>query len=92
MSRISISLDQLRNMIGVQVYHQGISCKVIEVLEDGPSLVLISIDENHIQADQYGNPQRRVPETFTIPVLTTDGDEIQPAYLGHAHMNRESIP
>ena len=81
-------MDQLRNMIGVQVYHQGISCKVIEVLEDGPSLVLISIDENYIQADQYGNPQRRVPETFTIPVLTTDGDEIHPAYLALDLMDR----
>ncbi len=81
MSRINISLQQLRNMIGVHVYHQGITCKVLEVLEDGPSLVLISTDEDHIQADQYGNPQRRVPETFTIPVLTSDGQEIHPLYL-----------
>ncbi len=78
---ISITLEQLRNMIGVHVEHQGISCKVVEVLEDGPALVLISIDENHIQADQYGNPARRVPQTFTVPILSADGSSIHPAYM-----------
>ena len=81
MSTINITLAQLRNMIGVHVSHQGIACKVVEVLEDGPSLVLVSIDEDHIQTDQYGNPLRRVPQTFNVPVLTADGQTIHPSYL-----------
>ena len=81
MGRITISLAQLRSMIGIHLYHQGISCKVIEILEDQPALVLVSTDEATIQTDQYGNPQRRVPQTFTVPVLTSDGNNIHPAYL-----------
>ncbi|NOY66283.1 MAG: hypothetical protein GXP13_02585 [Gammaproteobacteria bacterium] len=81
MTNIVITLDQLRGMIGVAVIHQGIPCKIVEVLEDGPSLVLINIDESHIQVNQYGNPLRKVPQTFTVPVLNSAGDEIHPAYL-----------
>ena len=81
MSDIVITIDQLRGMIGVRVIHQAIPCKVIEVLDDGPSLVLVSLDENHIQTDQFGNPLRKVPQTFTIPVLSADGSEIHAAYL-----------
>ncbi len=81
MTGITITLEQLRKMIGVQVIHEKIACKVIEVLEDGPALVLISISEDHIQLDQYGNPLRKVPETFTVPVLSKDGNFIHPLYL-----------
>ena len=81
MSEINITLDQLRNMIGIKVYHQGIACHIVEVLEDGPSLVLKCLDENHIQANQFGDPSRRVAETFIVPVLSADGTTIHPAYL-----------
>lgn len=74
-------MDQLRNMIGLRVHYQGIPCQVVEVLEDGPSLVLVSIEEENIQADQFGNPKRRVPQTYTVPVLSADGKSIHPAYL-----------
>jgi len=76
-------------MIGIHVNHTGVPCKVVEVLEDGPSLVLISIDENHIQADQYGNPARRVPQTYTVPILTADGGAIHPAYMALDLVDRE---
>ena len=81
MSEIVITLAQLRSMIGVRLSHQGIPCRVVEILEDGPSIVLMSIEEQHIQSDQYGNPKRKVPQTFTIPVLGSDGKSIHPAYL-----------
>ena len=82
MSEINISLEQLRGMIGLHVVHNGIVCQVIEVLEDGPSIVL----QNHgsarpIQSNQHGEGSRRSPETFTIPVLTHDKQEIHPQYL-----------
>jgi len=81
MTDIVITLDQLRGMIGVKISHQGVVCKVVEILEDGPSLVLLSIDESHIQSDQYGNPLRKVPQTFIVPVLNSSGNEIHPAFL-----------
>ncbi len=81
MSEINITLQQLRSMIGLKVYHLGIPCTIVEVLEDGPSLVLIDQDDEKIQPDQYGNPLRKVPRTFTVPVLTSDGKAIHSAYL-----------
>ena len=81
MTPITITLEQLRNMIGVELIHQSVSCKVVEVLEDGPSIVLESLDEGHIQSDQYGNPLRRVPQTFNVPVLSRDKKNIHPAFL-----------
>ena len=80
MSGIFITLDQLRGMIGQHVRHEGLQCEVIEVLEDGPSLVLASLGESSIQIDQFGNPSRRVPQTFTVPVLTSNRIEIHPAW------------
>ncbi len=82
MSEIIITLDQLRNMIGLSMYHQGVLCQVIEVLEDGPSLVLISVDEEPaIQPDQHGEAHRRAPVTYTIPVLNDECTELHPVFL-----------
>ena len=82
MSEIVITLDQLRGMIGLEAYHQGIACQVIEVLEDGPSLVLQAIAlHGVIQPNQHGDPSRRVPQTFTVQVLTDSRRELHPEYL-----------
>ena len=47
----------------------GKSFQVVEVLSDGPSLV-VECDElkQRIQANQFGNGNRRVPESHIIPV------------------------
>ncbi len=81
MGRIELELDQLRGMIGVRVTHEGMRCVVIEVLEDGPSLVLQQVGESVIQPNQFGDPQRRVPATCTVPVLTADRTALHPAFL-----------
>ena len=82
MTEITITIQQLRGMIGLYVIHNGIPCQIIEVLEDGPSIVLQSIsDEGTIQGNQHGDATRRVRETFTIPVLSKDKTEIHPHYL-----------
>jgi len=80
-SNVEIGIDQLRSMIGVQVQHEGEHCEVVEVLEDGPALILASIGGNTIQSDQFGNPSRRVPQTYTVPVLAPDGSGLHPAFL-----------
>lgn len=81
MSRLNVTIDQLRDMIGVQVWHEGRRCEVLEVLEDGPSLILVSIESDTIQPDQFGNPTRRVPQTHAVPVLNHDGSGLHPIFL-----------
>ena len=70
-------------MIGIQLYYNNKACQVVEVLEDGPSLVLqqIKIDASPIQSNQYGNAHRRTPETFCIPVLSPDKSELSIPFL-----------
>ena len=80
MSEIVISLEQLRGMIGISLYYNNKECQVVEVLEDGPSLVL-QYFENDIQENQHGNAHRRTPETFCIPVLSSDKKELSELFL-----------
>ncbi|TDY02940.1 hypothetical protein [Thiohalophilus thiocyanatoxydans] len=82
MSELRITLQQLRGMIGLHVVHQGIPCQIIEVLDDGPAIVLQSCNPNKpVQSNQHGEGNRRVQETFTVPVLTRDKYEFHPQYL-----------
>lgn len=81
MSTITVTIEQLREMIGVQVWHEGMRCEVVEVLEDGPALILVGVDGDTIQADQFGSPSRRVPPTHTVPVIGSDGDRLHPAFV-----------
>lgn len=79
---IEISLDQLRGMIGLRVRHEGGVYQIIEVLEDGPSLVLENRQQaTSQQADQYGDPGRWVPTTCTVPVLVGARDALHPSFL-----------
>lgn len=82
MGEIIITLEQLRNMIGLYMLYQGMRCQVIEVLEDGPALVLQSSEESPgIQPNQYGEATRRAPVTYTIPVLNEEHTELHPEFL-----------
>ena len=70
------NVDHLRDLIGTRALYNGVMFEIIEVLEDGPSLVLQDCEKHTtIQADQLGEAHRRVPETMTLPIaLTTSGD------------------
>lgn len=81
MTPTTVTMDQLRSMIGVQVWHDGMRCEVLEVLDDGPALILVSADGDTMQPDQFGNPSRRVPQTHSVPVLSGDGASLHPAFL-----------
>lgn len=61
------SLDTLRGLIGRRVRHHGLECRIIEVLEDGPALVLQDLSPRDvIQPDQHGEAHRRVAELYTV--------------------------
>lgn len=73
----------LQRLIGRSVIHQGIPCTVIEFLQDIPALVLeSSSSRSNLQDNQYGNPGRRVAETFTIPLYDDeDSSRFHPELL-----------
>lgn len=79
---IQFSLDQLRSLIGERVRYGGDAFFVMEVLEDGPYLVLQSLtDDPVIQANQYGEAHRLAPLTHTIPVLSPQRHEFSAEFL-----------
>jgi hypothetical protein len=82
MSEIFLSLQQLRGMIGLRVKYHGETYVVIEVLDDSPAIVMQpDIPRTSIQPDAYGNAHREIGEVITIPVLTSDRQELHPEFL-----------
>ena len=79
---IILTLAQLRSLIGLRMQHLGELCQVIEVLENGPALVLQSLaPQPGIQPNQHGEANRFAPITYTISVLNHDRSELHPDYL-----------
>jgi hypothetical protein len=82
MSEIEITLEQMRGLIGIRVSYRGDQYEVIEVLEDGPSVVLRQLGEQRvIQSNYHGNPHRRVQETLMVPVLAPDRRALHSEFL-----------
>lgn len=73
-------LKTLRESIGLIVEHHGRRCVIVEVLDEGPTLVVQCRQERDIQADQFGNAKRRVPPVHHIPVFNEDGTSLHPDY------------
>lgn len=72
----SYSVQQLRKLIGREVMHQGKCCRIVEILEHEPALVLQSCGPREgIQDNQYGDPHRRVAEVFTIALFDEQSEE-----------------
>ena len=81
MAEITITLELLRGMIGSEVRHHGNSCRVVEVLEDVPAVVLEDASHRDLQPTQFGDPRRTVPATYTVPVLDPEQRQIHPDFL-----------
>lgn len=76
-----VDVAKLRNLIGHEVHFDGQRCQIIEVLEDGPAVILQNQDhDTTIQPDQHGEAHRKVPATFTIPVLCQEGEGLNPEF------------
>jgi len=74
-------LTALRHLLGAEVIHQGVRCRLLEVLDDGPFLILEDCEEHTaIQENQYGGLWRRVPQVYTVPVITADRSELHPQF------------
>lgn len=75
-------LAALRALLGTEVMHQGVRCRLLEVLDDGPLLILEDCEENTtIQENQYGGLWRRVPRVYTIPVMASGTCQLHPQFV-----------
>ena len=82
MAHKEMTSDQLHTMIGQCVVFKGVYCQVVEIIEDGPSLVLEDLEAHvGIQPDQHGEAHRRVPKTYTIRVFSPDSNEFTTEFL-----------
>lgn len=82
MAYLEFSTQQMRGMIGLRVMYLESYCQVVEILDDGPHLVLEVLDHGlSIQADQHGEAHRKVPKTHTIPILSADKLEFSMEFL-----------
>ncbi len=63
-------LEQLRALVGKPVEYGGHSCRIVEVLDAEHALVIrCEGKERVIQANQFGEANRRVPEYHTLPLF-----------------------
>jgi len=70
--------NQLYNLIGQQIVHEGKVCILIEIMDDGPSLVFQCNSEKKIQCNQHGNAHRKSSPTYTIHCLNEQKDDLHP--------------
>jgi len=79
---IQLDTIQMRSMIGLRVKYLEVHCQVVEILEDGPAIILEDLEQHiHIQADQHGEAHRKVPKTYTVTILSQDCLEFSAAFL-----------
>ena len=74
------SLSQLRQLIGARVRYLEELWKIIEILDDGPILILESLERRVVQQNQYGEGHRRVPHRVSIPVFNPDKQSLNPDF------------
>lgn len=68
-------LEELQTLIGETVSYDNTTCRIVEVLAEGPALVMQCDHERNIQPNQFGDAQRKVPRSMTVPLRdpTTGG-------------------
>ena len=67
-------LGYLNSLVGQRVEYAGDPYRVIDVLPEGPQLVLQHEREQAIQDDIQGRPYRRVPRTLCLTTLSPEGE------------------
>lgn len=79
MVAMAIDMEQLYALVGQRVVYGGRHLMVVDVLTEGPSLVLNEPEgAGQIQRNRFGEASRRAPTSWTIPVLDPATGEIHP--------------
>ena len=74
--------SNLHALVGRRLVYDGVACQVIDVIADGPTLVLCRTDaEGIIQPNQFGEARRRVPQTYMIPFWSQVRDDLHPVLI-----------
>lgn len=71
-------LHTLQALIGREAVVDGVHCQVIEILDHGPCVVVCETTGSEIQSNQFGDPQRRVPRTHTLPLMSQIEKDLHP--------------
>lgn len=75
-----MDIEDLRPLIGQRIRGGKCVYTIVEVLDEGPSVILESESRfKIIQENQHGIPSRRSRHTITMPVLSPDGRDWNPA-------------
>lgn len=73
-------IKELYQYIGQTIVFDGKRCQLIEILEDGPSLVFTCPGQKaSIQANQHGEASRRTPDSYTVPLMSSVEQGLHPA-------------
>ena len=77
---MSFNPQQIERLLGRQIIYEGTPCQIIEILSEGPWLVLQDCQPQRvIQADQFGDARRWVPRTVTVALYNIRRDGLNPA-------------
>lgn len=68
----------LRDQVGRIALVEGREVQLIEVLAEGPTLVVQEAGGRSLQDNQHGEPGRSVPTTLSIPLLSEVGGGLHP--------------
>lgn len=80
---MSIDAATLAGLIGCELRYRGRRCRVLEVLPEGPLLVLVPLDAARvILTDQYGEASHRGPELLEVSLLNPRRDAPNPLLEG----------
>lgn len=67
-------LDQLRALSGQRVRFQSVDCRLVDVIDEPPMVVLQRLEgQGEIEADSYGHPVGMGPGFIDVPVFDESG-------------------
>jgi hypothetical protein len=76
---VPYSAEKLQSLLNRCITYQGVECRIIEILDEGPALVLQDCcQERVIQGNQHGEASRRAPRLITVNVLNVRRDALNP--------------
>lgn len=79
MTYCSPMISRLHQYVGNSIEHDGKICRLIEILEAEQALVFVCPSAAPvIQANQHGEAGRHAPETWTVPMLSSIGNDLHP--------------
>jgi hypothetical protein len=74
-------LSKLNSLIGHEVLYDSRHFVIIDIVQDGPAVVLEAHEDLYIQSNAHGVANRRRPRTHTIPLKSEVRNDLHPLLL-----------